>query len=321
MGKVADTVRHWNLSTEILVAMQRQFFGAWSVLSPLPDEPVIYAMNHQIGIDLGFLLWPISFSTGVPASVVISGTAFDGQHGKLFDALVSHPSHANEDRRLQVRLIGFDARAPRLAVDAMRSLLERESVIVSVEGKAQSCDEQPVARGSSLLPNLSLRTGRPIVPVRFSGGLPKVPSHFRALPHDYGPMNAVSGEPISAAELRDLPPRQRVRRVIDGVNTLVGQGPQDKNRAQSQGPSFAECVAERQIRTGSSAVKCAIVELLMRGPVLSREARDFLKLFQPEVTALPESLDTEWGRRFTYWLTDGLNLPEGPEKYDFLSGR
>jgi len=71
--------------------MQRQFFGSWSVLAPLPDRPVIYAANHQIGGDLSFFLWPISFFTRFPASVVIAADAADSQHGKLINFLLTHP--------------------------------------------------------------------------------------------------------------------------------------------------------------------------------------------------------------------------------------
>jgi len=320
------TIRNWNLSTEILVATQRRFFGSWSVLAPLPDRPVIYAANHQIGGDLSFLLWPIAFHTAFPASVVIAANAADSQHGKLINFLLTHPTQAEEDRRLQCRLISFDPdkpKAAKVAVEEMRERLKTESVIVSLEGKAQCRDEQPVMRASSLLPSLSIRTGCPIVPLRVSGGLPSTPSHFRAFPYDYGPIGAVSGAPILADELRQLAPRQRVNRVLDAVNGLIGQGPEkcDVARQNGAGPSLAESIAERQVRSGSSAIKCAVAELLIRGPLLSDEGRDYLKLFQPDVRTLPERLDTEWGRRFVFWLTDSLNLPEGPEKYEWLCAR
>jgi len=178
-------------------------------------------------------------------------------------------------------------------------------------------------RASSLLPSLSIRTGCPIVPIRVSGGLPSTPSHFRAFPYDYGPIGVVSGTPILADELRQLQSRQRVPRVIDAVNALIGQGPEKRSAAPKHRSSlsFAESVAERQVRIGSSAIKCAVTELLIRGPLLSDEGRDYLTLFQPGIRTLPDTLDSEWGRRFVFWLTDCLNLPEGPEKYEWLCER
>ncbi|MGV8831771.1 MAG: hypothetical protein ACOH2N_07350 [Devosia sp.] len=323
IGQVMKTIRNWNLSTEILLATQRQFFGFWSPLEPLPEEPAIYCANHQIGGDLSFLLWPQAFSTAVPASVVIAASAADSQHGKLISFLMSHPLHAAEDRKVQCRLISFDPDDPKtlkLSVEEMRDRLTTESIIVAVEGKVQSCDEQPVVRASSLLPSLSIRSGRPIVPLRVSGGLPSTPSHFRAFPCDYGQINAVSGAPIPAAELKALHPRQRVSRIIGAVNGLIRQGP-TKRPESLQDPSaksLAEAIAERQVRSGSSAIKCAVAELLIRGPLQSDEGRAFLKLFEPDVRSVPASLDSAWGRRFVLWLTDGLNLPEGPEKYEWL---
>lgn len=320
---VLRTVRDWNLSTDILVAMQRQFFDRWSALAPLPDEPAIYAVNHQVACDLGFLCWPLAFATPFRASVLVSRTASESQHGKLINGLVSHPRHHLEDPRLQFTAIPFDPSRPKRAVGQTNQHLETESVIASVEGKVQSRDEQPVKLGSSLLPNLAIRTGRPIVPVRISGGLPSEPSHFRVFPHDYQGIRVVSGEPIAASELKALSPGHRTRRVLGAVNELIGRGPEPRARPRGVGGEepFAEAVAERQIRTGSSAVKCAVTELLMRGPARSEASRGYLELFEPKTGTLPSSLDTEWDRSFVHWLSDGLNMPEGPEKYEWLCAR
>lgn len=317
------TIKNWHLGTEVLVALQRRFFGSWHSLSPLPQEkPAIYALNHQVGCDLALLSAPIAFRTPFPATIVVADSASDSQHGKLLDFLLSHPLYAVEDDKMRSAVIEFDPGHPaktKLAVEQMRETLKRRSIIVAIEGKAQSRDEQIAVQASSLLPNLSLRTGCPIVPMRVSGGLSQTPSHFRAFPFDYGHIHAVSGATITPERLREMEPRSRIELLLREINSLIGLSPEKSGVAENSSPDFAQSVAERQVRTGSSAVKCAIIEMLVRGPILTQEGRDLLTLFEPAVRQIPASLNSGWERRFVGWLTDGLNMPEGPEKYEYLS--
>jgi hypothetical protein len=106
--------------------------------------------------------------------------------------------------------------------------------MVHVEGtRARSCRE-PVTRVSSVFTDLAVELNMPVIPVRFVGGLPVDPVPERLeFPFEGGQQDIVIGRPITPAELRELPLRERSRVVIEAIE---GLRPQDEQPLPSRGP-------------------------------------------------------------------------------------
>ena len=94
-------------------------------------------------------------------------------------------------------------------------------VMVHVEGAmAHSC-RTPVRKLSGAFLDMAIELGRPVVPVRFVGGLPVAPvSGEIDFPVGMGQQDVHIGVPISPDDLRPLDYRDRRHRVIDAINNL-----------------------------------------------------------------------------------------------------
>lgn len=95
------------------------------------------------------------------------------------------------------------------------------SVMVHVEGAMALSCRTPVRKLSSAFLDMAIALGRPVVPVRFVGGLPVEPvSHEIDFPVGMGQQDIHIGCPIPPEELRALNHRDRRLRVIDAINHL-----------------------------------------------------------------------------------------------------
>jgi 3-hydroxymyristoyl/3-hydroxydecanoyl-(acyl carrier protein) dehydratase len=112
------------------------------------------------------------------------------------------------------------------------------SVMVHVEGAmAHSC-RTPVRKLSSAFLDMAIALGRPVVPVRFVGGLPVTPvSGEIDFPVDMGQQDIHIGRLIAPEELRALNYRDRRRRVIDAINNLGP--PNEAEEPLPPDPAFA----------------------------------------------------------------------------------
>ncbi len=93
--------------------------------------------------------------------------------------------------------------------------------MVHVEGtRSLSCRDR-VEKMSGTFVDLALKTGVPIVPVRFSGGLPVEPVATRLeFPAGMGRQDIHLGRPLRPEELRGLHYGARKERVIEAINGL-----------------------------------------------------------------------------------------------------
>jgi hypothetical protein len=95
------------------------------------------------------------------------------------------------------------------------------SVMVHVEGAmAHSC-RTPVRKLSGAFLDMAIELGRPVVPVRFVGGLPVASvSGEIDFPVGMGQQDVHIGVPIMPDDLRPLNYRDRRQQVIDAINHL-----------------------------------------------------------------------------------------------------
>jgi hypothetical protein len=142
------------------------------------------------------------------------------------------------------------------------------SLFVHADGtRAQSC-RQPTIRCSSVVLDLAVELDVPIVPVRFTGGLPVEPIDGKAeLPFGHGRQDYWIGAAIAPAELRSMGLRDRVDRVVDAINTL---GMANQVEVPLAGhPDLAQRVDQWRRQRGTEEVWAAAWQILERNDDVS----------------------------------------------------
>ena len=137
-----------------------------------------------------------------------------------------------------------------------------QSFFVHTDGtRSQSC-RQATKRCSSVFLDMALELDLPIVPVRFTGGLPVDPISGKAeFPHEHAAQDYWIGEPIEADVLRAMSLRDRVEHVVSAINVLGGSNTFEQPNAPD--PAFASRVADSQWRTGVNEVYAAAWHILV----------------------------------------------------------
>lgn len=110
----------------------------------------------------------------------------------------------------------------------LQHILPKEglSLLVHVEGTRSLRCRQPVVRMSGALLALAIQARLPIVPVRFTGGLPVETAPARLdFPIGYAKQDIYIGTPIAPAVLAALPLDERKRAVLEAMNAPMPSAP------------------------------------------------------------------------------------------------
>lgn len=185
----------------------------WAVAS----QPVIYMANHQIGLESPLFM---------TLSYAMTGNAIEA---------IAKPDHVNawlaflmafaEDSlgiKQPFRIMYFDKLQPQTLIDSLKKEGKQEaSVLIHVEGTRSVEAGQPVTKISSIFLDMAIAKNIPIVPVRFTGGLPSTPSAARFdFPHGNGKQDYFIGGPIFPEELKKMYYGQRPKYVMEKINSL-----------------------------------------------------------------------------------------------------
>ncbi len=250
-GDEAVTVRSTN--TELDVSPVRDFWREWFAVGEWPVEEldmalietfvqnvhvihpeahraiqgnaVLYLGNHQVGIESLLFSIIASALNKVPTLTLAKQEHRESWLGKLIAHCFTYP-----DVRDPGVITYFDrsdpASLPRIAGELAKAA-DARSLMVHVEGtRAHSCRE-PVKNMSGIFCDLAIRAGVPIVPVKFTGGLPVTPVEEKLeYPVGFGKQTYWLGAPILPGELEALPYKERTDRVRDAINEL-GPNPED----------------------------------------------------------------------------------------------
>jgi hypothetical protein len=96
-----------------------------------------------------------------------------------------------------------------------------QSLLVHADGTRATVAGAPVENIAGAFLDLAVATGRPIVPLRFVGGLPMTPVTERLdFPVGLGRQALVVGRPVLAETLRALPLKARKQAVLEGFRAL-----------------------------------------------------------------------------------------------------
>jgi hypothetical protein len=156
------------------------------------------------------------------------------------------------------------------------------------------------------LMDVTVRLRRPVVAIRISGGLPAKSLGYKFhLPYRMGRLSIAMAPAIEPGELLGLDPLGQRRRVLAAIN---GMAPPAGVYAGRANDGLVKRCLRRHVQTGSSALKCFLMEAVevMEDP--SRET-EFLREFVRYGVLPGEGVaDAEWFARQAMWISDGRGL-------------
>ncbi|MEM9696846.1 MAG: 1-acyl-sn-glycerol-3-phosphate acyltransferase, partial [Myxococcota bacterium] len=229
------------------------------------SRSALYLANHQTAVES--LLFSIAVS-GLSETPTVTLAKIEHRStwlGRLIEHCFRYPGVIDPEV-----ITYFDRSDPaslgaiieRLAEGLRAPAGRNKSVMVHIEGtRALSC-RTPVQKMTSKFIDLALAVDVPIVPVRFTGGLPVEPLPARTeFPVAGGTQDIFIGRPIRPAVFAATPYRERKALVIDAINNL---GPCNAEETPNPGdPAFVERVANRTVATGVGAEHATLLEVLI----------------------------------------------------------
>ncbi|MCZ7681768.1 MAG: 1-acyl-sn-glycerol-3-phosphate acyltransferase [Sandaracinaceae bacterium] len=252
--------RPW-LAEDLYLALLARFVSGVHVddaaHAVLRRGPALYLASHQTAIETLMLSVAMGALSGVPLVTLAKKEHRTSWLGALLAWIFAHP-----DVREPELTAYFDREDPASLPALLASLPRHRSILVHAEGtRARSCRD-PVSRVGSAPIELAIARELPIVPVRFTGGLPVEPAAEKLdFPHAMGAQAIHVGAPILAEELRALPSKARLDRARDAIEAL---GPARSRRRRAPAISSSPprwratpSITASSSRTPSSRAPCA----------------------------------------------------------------
>ena len=216
-------------------------------------RPALFLANHQTAVESLLFSIVVSALIETPTVTVAKTEHQDTWLGHLIRQGFSWPGVNDPqvityfDRADKASLMGVIARLHH----GLRSRTNPRSAMVHVEGtRAFDCTE-PVRIMSGKFIDLALEADVPIIPVRFSGGLPRQPLTERTeFAIGMGRQDIWLGRPMRPAELAPMPYGERKKAVLNAMNAL---GPSPANEHPlPPAPHFAARVEAWRAHVGCS---------------------------------------------------------------------
>lgn len=301
---------------DIVLGLINQYVNR--VVVPYPDtierlqgRPAIFLGNHQVQIESLIATNVIPALTGVPMTTMANAKHQHRWIGKLIDVLESYPGFQSFEQ-----IVYFDQDKPESMFQIVENIKTEmakgnRSFFVHTDGtRSQSCRDE-TSKCSSVFLDLALELNVPIVPVRFTGGLPVAPISGKAeFPVGHGRQDYWIGKPIEPEELRALPLRDRVNHVVSAINTL-GVTPV-ADRPYPADAEFAKRAARTQKDSGVHEVFAAIWQILKDSENVSQQTKQ-LRIAATNGTATDRTGDFD-GSQLGEWLNKLAALLLGPTK-------
>ncbi len=231
---------------------------------------VIFLANHQVTVESTMFAIVASALMGAP---VLTLARIENQTSWL-DLLMRHVfafPGLRTPRMSQYFDRSDSAALPGIIREMSAEMVSSgRSVMVHVEGAmAHSC-RTPVRKLSGAFVDMAISLGRPVVPVRFVGGLPAAPvSDEIDFPVGMGQQDIHIGVPIAPDDLRPLNYRDRRQCVIDAINNL---GPlNDIEEPLPPDSAFATAAAAWSGRTGADLGHAVLFRILEQLPDICPE--------------------------------------------------
>jgi 1-acyl-sn-glycerol-3-phosphate acyltransferase len=263
------------------------------VLEPMRSGGVLFLANHQTAVESTVFALVLSALAKSPVRMLAKKE--NRQHWLHELMLHTFAWPGLYDPKMTR---GFDRSDP-AALPAIITELAQEmvttgrSMAVHVEGTRSLTCREPVQKLSGAFIDMALETGRPIVPVRFVGGLPAEPLTERTeFPVGMGRQDIYLGELLTAESLRPLSYRERREKVLEAIN---GLGPSAAvEQPIEMDPDFEAAVHQWMHRTGASLGHAAIFRMLEELDSPSAPIRELLVGARAGTFAVPNTTEGQW---------------------------
>jgi 1-acyl-sn-glycerol-3-phosphate acyltransferase len=198
--------------------VDHEAFGA------LAGQPCLYLANHQVAIESFTFVLAVSPLTRRHVQVLAKIEHRDSPMGQSDALFCRYPGMNDPHHAVPIYIDRDDPTQMAQIVSLLETRVNVDgvSLMVHVEGtRRRSARHGRVQRLSPVWPELALKNGWPIIPVRFVGGLPVEDLGVRhEVPFGYGAQTIRIGRPIAPSELTALPMEARATHVRDAINSL-----------------------------------------------------------------------------------------------------
>jgi hypothetical protein len=149
-------------------------------------------------------------------------------------------------------------------------------------------------------------TGLAIPDAELSAGLPGQSLGYKFhLPYRMGRLRINMSEPIEPEELLGISSHAQRRRVLDAINVMAPPAGEYAGRANF---ALTKRCLRRHVETGSSSLKCFLLEALEMMPDPSHETELLRYFIRYGVLPTGGVADMEWFARQAMWISDGRGL-------------
>jgi hypothetical protein len=276
-------------------------------------EPALYYGNHQTSYESFLFSFIHSAVTGVPLFVVTHPGLFDNDYGEHCALFAEHLHRLNHPAAHLVTVVAVphELHAARQFLLDLPSQLAGRSLLVHIAGWRELHEGQRIQMMSKDLMEVTMALRRPVIPIRFSGGLPAQSLGYKFhLPYRMGRLKITMAPPIGHAALAAVPQVAQRRRILGAINDMAPPPGVYAGRANA---SLSKRCLRRHMQSGSSALKCFLLEALETMPDPSAETEALKAFIRTGVLPKQGVTDPEWFARKAMWITDGRGLKTVPE--------
>ena len=278
------------------------------VFVPEPDafaaiqgKPALFLANHQTAVES--LLFSIVASALIGSPTVTVAKVEHKQtwvghlirHGFAWPQIDDPKVVTYFDRANKASLMGVIAELYQGLASGTKSAM------VHVEGTRSFDCTSPVSIMSGKFVDLALEANVPIVPVRFSGGLPREPLAQRTeFPIGMGRQDIWFGTPLLPSELSGMPYGERKKVVLNAMNAL-GPSPEQEQPLPPD-PQFAARVATWQQAVGCSEEHAGLWVCLQDIAEPTPQIARLLAAAESGTLQLDHSVEDQWLKTVAEWV-------------------
>ncbi len=277
-------------------------------LADLAGRSAIYLANHQVQIESLMMSNLLPALSGVPMTTIANAKHRQRWIGEMIRALEEHPDCTPVEQTVY-----FDQSRPASMFDILAAVREKmaagpHSLFLHADGtRSRSCRDRTIHCSAAFI-DLAIAMDVPIVPIRFSGGLPVEPIAGKAeFPFGHGKQDYWIGRAIEPSMLASLHLRDRRDLVLDAINALGGGN--DLEEPLPQDPAFTNRVKSWQRTTGTHEVFAAAWEVLQDCENPSEDTQILLNSADEGTHTFDAAERGPWLRRMAALLRGGPDTP------------
>ncbi|MWC29610.1 beta-ketoacyl synthase N-terminal-like domain-containing protein [Paenibacillus sp. MMS18-CY102] len=300
------------LGEDLYRALIGSFVGRFVVEDPVrfaqaaSQGPVLYLANHQTAVESLLFACLAEGLTRSPVAAIAKKEHRDSWIGQMLAHLASNPNV-----QFTIPIVHVDREDQGAMLQTLKELASRmretkESILVHVEGTRARSERNEVAVVSGIWPDLAIQGGIPIVPVRFTGGLPEEEADSRLeFPAGYGKQHYQIGKPITPDELRSLPLAARKQLILDALNGTGRKPVKDMHHQNAGGtgnPQLAEAIDILVVQSGLPYEQAVLLASLARLEGCSDEGAALLQGLSTGKLRVGSGPAGQWLAKFASWL-------------------